>query len=586
MRVLLLALSAAVCVTCTPRLTGAVAAESAPEQPAPSSVSAEVVPAKAEPRAEDTLGLDLPPPPGDRAAGLFARSLDFRGGEPFVPVKLMEGRPEVTFSPRGRMRLFVPGDPEKWVEAPAGSVWRVRVRGGVPAKVVHHVQLAEHRFEDREGLAAAQRQWSERGVATRVQTLGALFGIAGKVIDNRRYLLLADERFDGLASAQARLEVLLRAHGGRLLIFEELGAPPQGSLELLDAAGSVVAVGDRFLDAETRDGEPFDVRGVEHSVGYDNHGFEDRTFRGGLRLAVDRNGRIAVVNLVRLEDLMKGLVPSEIFASSPREALKAQAVTARGEVLAKVGTRHLADPFLLCSEQHCAVYKGLSGEAATTNAAVEETRGQALFDAHGRLVDSVYSAICGGHSEDNESVWGGVANPSLRGRPDFIEPTGNEPSPRELSRFLQTELPSACRMAGRFSNPARYRWERRFTQAEVDELTRELNVGTVTAMRVAERGVSGRAKRLVLTGERGSREIRGELVIRRRFRNLNSAMFEVSAERDPASGAVSHWVFRGGGWGHGVGLCQTGAIGRAEHGHDFRQILRHYFNGAEVAPIY
>ncbi len=576
---------AALWVTCTPRTAGTVhAVSSSPpsEEQAPT-----VAPASADAVIPPGLdGLELPPPPGDRAAALFARSLDFRGGEPFVPVKLMEARPEVTFSPRGRMRLFVPGDVEKTVEAPAGSVWRVRVRGGTPARIVHHVQLAEHRFEDREGLSAAQRLWAERGVRTRVQTLGALFGIAGKVIDNRRYLLLVDEPFSEVKPAQARLEALLREHGGRLLLFEELGDPPQGSLELLDAGGSIVAVGDRFLDAETLDGKPFEVRQVEYGVGYDFHGFEDRTFRGGLRLAVDRSGRIAVVNLVRLEDLLKGLVPAEIFASSPSEALKAQAVTARGEVLAKVGTRHLADPFLLCSEQHCAVYKGLSGEAATTNAAVEQTRGQALFDAQGRLVDSVYSAICGGHSEDNENVWGGVANPSLRGRPDFIEPTGNEPLPNELSRFLQAELPSACRLAGRFANPSRYRWERRFSQAEVDALTRELGIGRVTSMRVGERGVSGRAKRLVIEGARGTTEVRGELVIRRRFRNLNSAMFELSAERDPSSGQVTHWVFRGGGWGHGVGLCQTGAIGRAEHGHDFRQILRHYFNGAEVAPIY
>jgi stage II sporulation protein D len=58
----------------------------------------------------------------------------------------------------------------------------------------------------------------------------------------------------------------------------------------------------------------------------------------------------------------------------------------------------------------------------------------------------------------------------------------------------------------------------------------------------------------------------------------------VSEERDSAGGRT--WVFRGGGWGHGVGMCQTGAIGRAEAGHDYRAILRHYFNGAEVSRVY
>jgi SpoIID/LytB domain protein len=66
---------------------------------------------------------------------------------------------------------------------------------------------------------------------------------------------------------------------------------------------------------------------------------------------------------------------------------------------------------------------------------------------------------------------------------------------------------------------------------------------------------------------------------------LNSSMFEIATERD-REGRLLAWTFRGGGWGHGVGMCQTGAIGRAEAGQDHRQILWHYFNGAKVARIY
>ena len=64
-----------------------------------------------------------------------------------------------------------------------------------------------------------------------------------------------------------------------------------------------------------------------------------------------------------------------------------------------------------------------------------------------------------------------------------------------------------------------------------------------------------------------------------------SSFFIVSPERD-ADGAPTAWVLHGGGWGHGVGMCQTGAIGRADAGEDYRAILRYYFNGAEVAKIY
>lgn len=520
---------------------------------------------------------DTPPAP----SGL--KRLDFRGGEPQVPIGLMEGRREVRFSPKGRMRLRFGGDVEKMLEAPAGSVWTVRVTDGTPAELTVSLQLAELPFGDKEGLSEAQEQWRARGVEVRVHVLGVLFGIAGKVIDNRRYLLLLDEALSPEEAPQRQAE-LLRQFGVRTTLFEEVRAPSHAILEVRDAAGSVVGLAQDSLDAETLDGAGFDVRQVEHDVGYDNHGFEDRSFRGTLLLSVDRHGTLAVVNVVRLEELLKGLVPSEIYARAHPEALKAQAVTARGEVLAKVGSKHLADPYQLCSEQHCAVYRGRTGEAASTSAAVDATRGEALFAADGKLVDSVYSAMCGGHTEDNEVVWGGPPNPSLRGRPDVLGPLEDLPTPASLVEYLQAELPTACRLST-FARPGKYRWEKRFTVEQVNGLTSHLGIGPVHALSLGERGVSGRARTLTLAGERGVTQVRGELNIRRLFGMLNSSMALVEEERD-AEGRLTGWRFRGGGWGHGVGMCQTGAIGRAEAGQDYQDILRFYFNGAEVAPIY
>jgi stage II sporulation protein D len=512
------------------------------------------------------------------------KRLDFRGGEPQVPIRLMEGRSDVTFTPRSRMRLRFGGPDAKVLEAPAGSVWKVRVTQGEPAVFTSRIQLGEFRFSDKAGLAQEQQEWQARGLSTRVQVLGALYGIAGKVIDNRRYLLLVDEPLS-LKEATARQAELLRRYGTRTTLFDEVHTPARGILEVRDAAGNVVGLAQDSLMAETLDASGFDIRQVEYQVGYENHGFEDRSYRGALQLTVDRFGTLAVVNVVKLEDLLKGLVPSEIYARAHMEALKAQAVTARGEVLAKVGTKHLADPYLLCSEQHCAVYRGRTGEAPSTTAAVEATRGEALFSKDGRLVDSVYSAVCGGHTENNEVVWGGPPDPSLRGQPDLLEPSAGQPSPANLEQFLSApELPAACRLST-FTQPNKFRWEKHFTAAQVNAFTESLGVGAVQAMTFSERGVSGRARVLTISGEQGATQIRGELNIRRLFGMLNSTLALVEPTRD-AEGHLTGWVFRGGGWGHGVGMCQTGAIGRAEAGQRYQDILRHYYNGAEVAPIY
>ncbi len=512
------------------------------------------------------------------------KRLDFRGGEPRVPVRLMEGRREVTFSPRGRMRLRFGGAGDKVLDAAAGTRWTVRVTQGTPSVLSARVQLAEFRMADRAGMQAALEAWREKGLTVRSQVLGTVYGIAGKVIDNRRILLLVDEVLTPEAAGQRQAE-LLRSHGAQTTLFEEVRTPASAILEVRDESGAVVGMAQDRLDAETPDGAGFDVRQVEYGVGYDFHGFEDRTFRGALQLVVDRAGLLAVVNVVPLEDLLKGLVPAEIFARAHPEALKAQAVTARGEVLAKVGIKHLADPYLLCSEQHCAVYRGRTGEAASTTAAVEATRGEGLFNDEGRLVDSVYSAVCGGHTEDNDVVWGGPPDPSLRGRPDVIGPPGAHPLPASLERWLTaSNLPAACRLSS-FAQPSKFRWERRFTAEQVDARLKRLGVGRVQALALTDRGVSGRASVLTVSGDQGATQVRGELNIRRLFGMLNSSMAVVLPERD-AEGRLTGWLFRGGGWGHGVGMCQTGAIGRAEAGQRYQDILRHYFNGAEVAPIY
>lgn len=529
---------------------------------------------------------ELPPAPG----AAESRRLDFKNGAPVIPVRLMEGNAAVSFASKGRLRFRVSAlvegqNVEKVVEGPAGTEWQVRLVKGTPAQLVARIQIAEVAFNDKVGLASAQQEWADRGLSTKSQVLGALYGIAGKVIDTRRYVLVVDQPPAPPASLAAQQADILTRHQVRTSLLEEVKTAQRAVIELLDGTGAVIATAQDKLVAESLDAVPIEVRRVEFGVGYDFHNFEDRSYRGAIQFSADRSGRLAVINQIGMEELLKGLVPSEIFAKAHLEALKAQAVTARAEVLAKVGLKHVADPYFLCTEQHCAVYRGVSGEAASTNAAVDATRGEMLFDLEGRLVDAVYSAVCGGHTEHNEIVWGGVANQALRGRPDVLPGKPATPAPsKDLKAFLSTDGAYACRLST-FAAPTKFRWEKRFTSKEVDDKLAPFTVGRVMAMTVSERGVSGRARLLQISGEDGATTIRGELVIRRLFSNLNSAMFEVKAERDP-KGRPTGWTFTGGGWGHGVGMCQTGAIGRAEAGQTYQQILEHYFGGATVSRVY
>jgi stage II sporulation protein D len=513
---------------------------------------------------------------------LAAKRLDFREGEPVVPVRLMEGNTEVVVASSGRLALGL--QPPREVPAPAAV--RVRWVSGTPADVVAKIAVQEVPFADKEGLGSALGEWANTGLQLKAQVLGGIYGIAGKVVDNRRYALVVDQSAKRPRELEPQQAQIFKQFSVRTSLVEEVRTPGTTRFEVVLLDGGVVGSGSGELAIDSPEGMPLEVRRVEYGVGYDFHNFEDRSFRGSLRITADIRGKLAVINRVPLEALLKGLVPSEIFAKAHPEALKAQAVTARGEVLAKVGLKHLADPYLLCTEQHCAVYKGVSGEQPTTSAAVEATRGEALFDAKGKLVDSVYSAVCGGHTEHNDVVWGGVANESLRGKPDILPGKTSDIAPSALTKFLSTEAAHACRLSS-FTPAAKFRWEKRLAADDVDKKVAAAGhtIGRVFAMAPTDRGVSGRVRLLTLSGETGATQVRGELTIRRLFGNLNSAMFEVRLEKD-SKGKPASWVFTGGGWGHGVGMCQTGAIGRAEAGQSYRDILQHYFSGAQVFAVY
>jgi stage II sporulation protein D len=555
--------------------------------------SAPAAPAEAAARSDLFAGT---PPADDPLEVLYSRRLSFEGGEPLVTVRVAEGRREMVVAPRGpfsvRVRAADGRVREALAAAEAGN-WTVRVVSGRPGAGSTWVELEQFRFTDKEGVDRARAEWSRRGVRTRVTTVGQVYGVAGHVVDTRRYALLAEG--DGTQSgARAQAKNLAeRFPGVHPQMSRKEEARPSGQIELADASGMVRAAGESAL--ELRGAAGIAVERVEFGMGYAFHGFETRTYPGTLYAAVDPQGLLALVALVPMERLVKGVVPSEIFASAHPEALKAQAVTARGEVLAKVGARHLGDPYLLCAEQHCQVYKGSGAETRSTDAAVDATRGEALFarvrgDAFAegpgivsRLVDSVYSAVCGGFTEDNDVVWGGPPDPSLRGRPDFapnaagMEAFSGGIGSALVSRFVRlSTVPSYCALA---APAARMRWKRRFRADEVDALCSDLGVGRVGSLVVEGRGVSGRARALRVEGSSGAARIFSELSIRRRFRNLDSGMFVV--ERDG-----SDWVFVGGGWGHGSGMCQTGAIGRALHGASYREILGWYYSGAQPERIY
>ncbi|RMG19412.1 MAG: SpoIID/LytB domain-containing protein [Deltaproteobacteria bacterium] len=539
-----------------------------------------------------------PPPVLDRALDdplevLYRSVVDLSSGtEPRVTVLIMKGRRRLRLRAEGgplelepRTRRGRAGAPRP---IPEGRWLTVEARDGRAGRRRAYPIVAEYAPGDREGIAAALKAWRARGKQVRTVTVGSVFGISGRVLDNRRTLVLLDGPGDPAwaerAARQAARYLPLKPR-----LHEVLEARPRGRVVALDEAGAVVAEGDSLLTVVPAPGARVLLESVEFGEGYAWHGFEDRAYEGTLHLVADGTG-LTVVNAVPMEAMLRGVVPAETYASAHPEALKAQAVTARTEVLSKIGIRHLADPAVVCDAQHCQVYKGVAAADPRTDAAVAATRGEVLVGSDGRLVETYYSAVCGGHTENNEVVWGGTPSPALRGQLDF-DPSG--PWMRfaagigedDLEAWLESSPPAWCNLSS-FKKEGKFRWRVRISADEMNARLRHLGVGRVKRIEVLGRGVSGRVKAVRIDGSSGSTVVHRELPVRRLFGNLNSGMFIVRTIRNPKTGEPEAFEFIGGGWGHGVGMCQTGAIGMAEHGYDYPSILRHYYNGASVLRIY
>jgi stage II sporulation protein D len=529
-------------------------------------------------------------------------------GRPVVPIGMMQGASRVVLeSPQGLVVVVAndKGDELRSEIAP-GTPLLVERQSGTPARTHDVLVIETLEADDRARKRDVAASWTARGVPASIVEVGGVYGVKGTVVDNRAALVTAPP------AQKAALEKL----GARPVLVERLDALPTGALK----AGALVGASARITPRGANGTGSILVRDVEHSVGYADHGFADRTLRGEVVVLFDKKGTLAVVNLVDEDAVVGGVLPSEMFATAPMEALKAQAVTARGELFSKINRRHFADPHLVCSEQHCQVYKGMTAEHPRATQAAEATRGELAF-VDGRVIPSVYSACCGGHTEAADAVWDQPPHSALGGRVDapFADPSsrpwllpsvegsalfaaaphnggGNGNGGRAVPLDLRSDeavraflaLPREAAFCGKSSFNQKgdaWRWERRFDRAALDAAFADLGVGEVKRVAVEDRGPGGRLRALVVEGSKKTARVLRELPVRRRLGNLRSGLFVVDEERSGAGSLVAV-TFRGAGFGHGSGMCQQGAIGMAEAGHDYRAILRHYYAGADVKRVF
>jgi stage II sporulation protein D len=307
-------------------------------------------------------------------------------------------------------------------------------------------------------------------------------------------------------------------------------------------------------------------------------GWNGRTWRGRGKVFVGPRGGLTLAASVPLEAYLLGVVPGEIGALGEGllEAGRAQAIAARAYTLFYRGRRG-AEGFDLYGTVEDQVYGSIESERPLATRCVEGTRGLVAL-SEGQPIRANYCSTCGGVTAEVWEAWPAGALPYLVSHADRGSQDHCAASPQ-------------------------YRWREEWGAGEfvlgIERWapTQQLalppgGLGDLVDVRVESRSRSGRVWRLVVSATRGEIVIPAHvlrLVVRRPGSGnaiLRSNLFKIDVRRDPATRRALAVVASGAGFGHGVGLCQTGALGMARAGSGAESILRHYYRGIELRRLY
>jgi stage II sporulation protein D len=281
----------------------------------------------------------------------------------------------------------------------------------------------------------------------------------------------------------------------------------------------------RSLTLEPRDGNLLSWNGT--------------SYRGGIRLLADGND-FKIINVVALEDYLRGVVPSEMQASWTMEALKAQAVAARTYTVVNLKPQEDYD---LCATEDCQKYEGITKEHPNSDQALRETEGQVLT-YNGDFARTYYHSDSGGIIASSAEIWGNDLPYLIAHKDTSIEsPHGS--------------------------------WDRDMDPATVAASLQgySKDVGVVDSIRILSYSDSGRVNQLSVTGSTGTVTLSGTTISKIvRDWGLKSTRFVM----------IGNLSARGSGWGHGVGMSQYGAKALAEAGYAYSQILGFYYPGTTL----
>lgn len=324
-------------------------------------------------------------------------------------------------------------------------------------------------------------------------------------------------------------------------------------------------------------------------------------YPGALEYKRITNGNISMINVVDLQDYVEGILPNEMSNSWPEEALRAQAICARGYVITN-WNRHKAEGFNICNTTHCQVYRGRTNVNDRIIKTVASTKGM-VATYKGSPISTVFHSSSGGYTESNSNVWGGSAL-------EYYTPVNDvyTPSKPWSVTFTNSELTARLKKQGydignvtnfyvsEFTKPAGNVYSitveddkgKKLVIKQCDKVRVALGVdsprfkvtgGTSASVFVnsSENKVTSGSELAILTAD-GLQKFNGDL----------TSLSIMDGNKDivsPEGSNTGSYTITGEGWGHNVGMSQYGAREMAKKGFTGEEIIKFYYTGTEVTAL-
>lgn len=332
-----------------------------------------------------------------------------------------------------------------------------------------------------------------------------------------------------------------------------------------------------------------------------NNGCRDEIrCRGPLTIKVDDNGHIVAIMELSIDDYIKWIQPVPPHCEMPPEFLKTFAIAKRGELLYKLGEQSTDELYDIVwnSEDDLIQVLGCNDEFSS-HVSVESTKGKVLTHKK-KLCNSLSSPICGGRTE-NGSYLNGTEGSYLTGNFDIAKAqvrgfTKNLNNTTTIHKWIEGRPEVYCNYQINDSVPSfklltkYFRWEVIYTRSRLESVISQKlrkDIGIIYDLIPISRSTSGHIERLEILGSVRNIILSGEKQIRFFLDEnlLPSTCFEIISDVGD-DGVPVEFTLRGAGWGHGIGMCQAGALSMALQGMNHKDIINHYYKNTEITKIY